>query len=101
MKTTEELNAIREEVETLNNKLKELTEEELAQVTGGVNPAYNIGAVLDSPAIQLPKLEVAIDLQAVQPAEAQAVVESVTKQIPANEAKVMECQRIEYTNKHF
>ena len=53
MKTTEELNAIREEVETLNNKLKELTEEELAQVTGGVNPAYNIGAVLDSPAIQL------------------------------------------------
>ena len=35
MKTKEELNAIREEVETLNNKLKELTEEELAQVTGG------------------------------------------------------------------
>lgn len=101
MKTQEELNVIKEEVETLNNKLKELTEEELTQVIGGVNPAYNIGVVLDSPAIQLPKLEVAIDLQAVQPAEAQAVVESTTKQIPANEAKVMESQRIEYTNKHF
>ena len=101
MKTREELNELKNEFETLNNKLKELTEEELTQVTGGVNPAYNIGAVLDSRAIELQKLEAAIDLQAVQPAEAQAVVESVTKQIPANEAKVMECQRIEYTNKHF
>ena len=98
MKTKEELNALKEDVETVSRKLHELTDEELAQVTGGVNPAYNIGAVLDSPAIQLPKLEVAIDLQAVQLAEAQAVEESVTKQIPANEAKVMECQRIEYRN---
>ena len=35
MKTKEELNAIKEEVETLNKKLRPLTEEELAQVTGG------------------------------------------------------------------
>ena len=35
MKTQEELNAIKEEVETLNEKLHELTEEELEQVTGG------------------------------------------------------------------
>ena len=35
MKTQEELNIIKEEVEILNNKLAELTEEELAQVTGG------------------------------------------------------------------
>ena len=34
-KTKEELNALKEEVETLNNKLKELTEEELEQVNGG------------------------------------------------------------------
>ena len=34
-KTQEELNALKEEVVTLNEKLKELTEEELAQVTGG------------------------------------------------------------------
>ena len=34
-KTLEELNAIKEEVETLNNKLNELTEDELEQVTGG------------------------------------------------------------------
>ena len=36
MKTKEELNALQEEVETLNEKLAELTEEELKQVTGGI-----------------------------------------------------------------
>ena len=36
MKTMEELKALKEEVETLNKKLAELTDEELAQVTGGV-----------------------------------------------------------------
>ena len=35
MKTKEELNILKEEVETLNRKLCELTEEELTQVTGG------------------------------------------------------------------
>ena len=35
MKSKEELNALKEEVKTLNKKLAELTEEELAQVTGG------------------------------------------------------------------
>ena len=37
MKSKEELNALKEEVETLNQKLAELTEEELAQVSGGEN----------------------------------------------------------------
>ena len=36
MKTKEELNALKEEVESLNKKLAELSEEELEQVTGGV-----------------------------------------------------------------
>lgn len=35
MKTKEELNTLKEEVETLNRKLCELTDEELAQVVGG------------------------------------------------------------------
>ena len=35
MKTKEELTALKEEVETLNNKLAELSDEELAQVSGG------------------------------------------------------------------
>ena len=35
MKTKEELNALKEEVETLSRKLHELTEEELTQVSGG------------------------------------------------------------------
>ena len=38
MKTKEELNALKEEVETLNKKLTELTEGELAQVVGGLAP---------------------------------------------------------------
>ena len=38
MKTKEELNALKEEVETLNKKLAELTEEELGQVSGGFEP---------------------------------------------------------------
>ena len=35
MKTKEELNALKEEVETVSKKLTELTEEELEQVSGG------------------------------------------------------------------
>ena len=35
MKTKEELNALKEEVEALNKKLAELTDEEFAQVSGG------------------------------------------------------------------
>ena len=35
MKTKEELDELKEEVEALNEKLHELTEEELAQVVGG------------------------------------------------------------------
>ena len=36
MKTKEELNALKEEAETVSRKLSELTDEELAQVTGGI-----------------------------------------------------------------
>ena len=35
-KKKEELNAIKEDVETVSKKLQELTEEELEQVTGGI-----------------------------------------------------------------
>lgn len=34
-KTKEELNALKQEFESLTNKLKELTDDELMQVTGG------------------------------------------------------------------
>ena len=37
MKTKEELNALKEEVEALSKKLAELNEEELVQVAGGVD----------------------------------------------------------------
>ena len=35
MKTKEELTALKEEVEAVNKRLAELTEEEMKQVTGG------------------------------------------------------------------
>ena len=35
MKTKEELNKLKEELENMNKKLAELTDEELKQVTGG------------------------------------------------------------------
>ena len=38
MKSKEELNALKEEIEAVNKKLAELTAEELAQVSGGVLP---------------------------------------------------------------
>ena len=41
MKTKEELTALKTELEALNKKLAELTDEELMQVTGGVSrPSY-------------------------------------------------------------
>ena len=36
MKTKEELNTLKEEVETVSKKLHKLTEEDLEQVTGGL-----------------------------------------------------------------
>ena len=44
MKTKEELNSLKEEVETVIKKLHELTDEELAQVVGG-DGGMNIGKV--------------------------------------------------------
>ena len=53
MKTKEELNALKEEVETLNKKLAELTEEELAQVSGGVVPLAPSKRVAESAAARV------------------------------------------------
>ena len=49
MKTQEELNVPKEEVETLNEKLHELTDEELAQVSGGLVPGFIGGHGLGVP----------------------------------------------------
>ena len=38
-KSKEELDVLKEEVETVNEKLSELTPEELEQVCGGANPS--------------------------------------------------------------
>ena len=46
MKTQEELNALKEEVEAVSRKLHELTEEELAQVSGGVVPTVLAGGTV-------------------------------------------------------
>ena len=44
MKTKEESNEIKEEVEKLDTKLHELTEEELEQVTGGTPHIAGVGS---------------------------------------------------------
>ena len=44
MKTKEELNALKEEIETVSRKPHELTDEELEQVTGGYNFVGSIRA---------------------------------------------------------
>ena len=49
MKTQEELNALKEEVENVRKKLAELTEEELAQVTGGVYVPPSVHPSIDEP----------------------------------------------------
>ena len=52
MKTKQELDALREETERINQKLAELTEEELQQVTGGVMMRYtctNPNCILNDP----------------------------------------------------
>ncbi len=41
MITKEELNAIKEEIENVKSKLAELDEDELKEVTGGVNKSTN------------------------------------------------------------
>ena len=38
MKTPEELNALKNDVESLTNKLKELTDDELSEIFGGTAP---------------------------------------------------------------
>ena len=52
MKTKEELNALKEEVETLNKKLHELTEEELEQVTGGQSKKARLVAMMAGTVVQ-------------------------------------------------
>ena len=51
MKTKEELDALKEEVEAVNEKLAELTEEEIAQVNGGREP--HISHVIVTPVYDL------------------------------------------------
>ena len=47
MKTKEELTAIKNEIETLNTKLAELNEEELAQVLGGSYTALQADVMIE------------------------------------------------------
>lgn len=46
MKSKEELNAIKREVDVINEKLSELTKEELMQVVGGAVPQFQIGTYI-------------------------------------------------------
>ena len=45
-KTKEELNELKKEAESINEKLSELTPEELEQVNGGAKPLYIVDGVI-------------------------------------------------------
>ena len=49
MKTPEELKALKEEVETLNKKLAELTKEELSQILGGTGGRRDCETMCECP----------------------------------------------------
>ena len=55
MKTKEELNALKEEIEALNRKLADMTEDEMKQVSGGIWPhdEHVLAVSFDSPRIIL------------------------------------------------
>ena len=57
MKTKEELNALKEEVDTLNKKLAELSEDELKQITGGVTPGITPSSGYKNDPNDPPKLD--------------------------------------------
>lgn len=49
-KTSEELNALKKEIEAVNEKLQEHTPEELEQVCGGAGSLYTVISQLSLPA---------------------------------------------------
>ena len=57
MKTKEELNKLKEEVEAVNEKLSELTPEEIAQVSGGGVFAHCVVAGLAGPTTEIDYIE--------------------------------------------
>ena len=56
-KSSEELNALKKEVESVNEKLAELTDEELEQVNGGGHLTFGAGAHLTLADARLKMLE--------------------------------------------
>ena len=57
-KSKEELNALKEEVEAVNEKLQELTPEEIAQVSGGVERLGPAGKRTLVPGVDMKRLQV-------------------------------------------
>ena len=59
MKTKKELNVLKEEVKALNEEFRELTDEELVQVTGGADTEFpcSVNTELTSPEFSRADLE--------------------------------------------
>ncbi len=64
MKSKKELEQIKEEVEAVSEQLRELTDEELAQVTGGVqtNPHEGLAVPFDIQSVKIADLHANIGL---------------------------------------
>ena len=89
MKTKEELNTLREEVKTLNKKLSELTEEELAQVAGGMN-ATALQEKLLAAEVAAGKVLAADDLGKVYASEAEQIEAKRRAELLTSHASVAE-----------
>lgn len=86
MKTKEELNALKEEIEILNKKLHELTDEELAQVSGGGQVPENsdgiVGTCIEDAPREEKEAEPVVEELHEEEIESEPVVEEIHEEEP-------------------
>ena len=97
MKTNEELKALKAEVDALKDKLAELTNEELAQVSGGIPSMDEFQVDLDPfEKRRTDEMEVATGPAAEQVPEKNDVIDSHTTLNPNHETAISKRPRDEY-----
>ena len=89
MKSIEELNALKEKVESVNKKLAELTGEELTQVAGGMNATALQEKLLEAE-VAAGKVLAADDLGKVYASEAEQIEAKQRAELLALHASVAE-----------
>ena len=99
MKTNEELKALKAEADALKDKLAELTNEELAQVSGGIPSMDEFQVDLDPfEKRRTDEMEVATGPAAEQVPEKNDVIDSPATQIPKLETAIEKRRRQRYVS---